>query len=72
VKAKEWGKVERKIIVTHYLGDGAGSIMEWMKLLMRPCKAFFLQVKPNLVSHLKLVWQPVLIMELLVLGIGIL
>jgi hypothetical protein len=72
VQAKEWGKVELKKIITHNLGDGVGSITEWMKLLMRPCKAFFLQVKPNFVSHLKLVWHPVLIMELLALGIRLL
>jgi hypothetical protein len=72
VQSKEGGKVELKIIVTHSLGDGVGSITEWMKLSMRPCKEFFLQVQPKFVSHLKLVWHPVLIMVLLVLGIGIL
>jgi hypothetical protein len=72
VQAKEWGKVELKIIVTHNLGDGVGSIMEWIKLLMRPYKAFFMQVKQNFVSHLTLVWHPVMIMVLLVLGIGLL
>jgi hypothetical protein len=72
VKAKEWGKVELKKIVTHNLGDGVGYIIEWMKILMRPCKVFFLQVQPNFVSHLKLVWYPMLIMSFLVLGIGLL
>jgi hypothetical protein len=33
-------------------------------------KAFLLQIQPNLVSHLKLVWHPMLIMVLLVLSIG--
>jgi hypothetical protein len=69
VQAKEWGKVELKSVVTHNLGDGVGSIMEWTKLPMRPCKVFFLQEQPNFVSYLKLVWNPVLIMELLVLSI---
>ena len=46
--------------------------MEWEKLSMGPCKVFFLQVKPNFVSQLKLMWHPVLIMVLLVLVIGIL
>jgi ABC-type enterochelin transport system permease subunit len=72
VQAKEGGNVELKIIVTHILGDGVRSITEWMKLLMGPHKAFFLQVQPNFISHLKLVWHPVLIMVLLVLGIGLL
>jgi hypothetical protein len=72
VQSKEGGKVELKIIVIHILGDGVGSIMEWMKLPMRPYKEFFLQVQPNFVSHLKLVWHPVLIMALFVLGIGLL
>jgi hypothetical protein len=71
VKAKEWGKVKLKRIVTHNLGDGVGAIMEGMKLLTRSCKAFFLQLQPNFVSHLKLVWHSMLIMALLVLSIRI-
>jgi hypothetical protein len=43
-----------------------------MKLLMGSCKVFFLQVQPNFISHLKLVWHPMLIMALLVLGIELL
>ena len=39
---------------------------------MGSCKVLFLQMQPNFISHLKLVWHPVLIMVLLVLGIGIL
>jgi hypothetical protein len=39
---------------------------------MEPCKAFFLQVKPNFVSHLKLIWNLMLIVLLLVLDIRIL
>jgi hypothetical protein len=72
VQAKEGGNVELKIIVTHNLGDGIRSTTEWTKLLMGSCKVFFLQVQPNFISHLKLVWHPVLIMALLVLGIGLL
>jgi hypothetical protein len=72
VQAKERGNVELKIIVTHNLGDGVRPIMEWEKLPMGPCKAFFLQVQPNFVSHLKLMWHPMLIMALLVLGIRLL
>jgi hypothetical protein len=33
-------------------------------------KAFFIQMQPNFISDLKLVWHLVLIMEFLVLGIG--
>jgi hypothetical protein len=72
VQANEGGKVELKIIVTHNLGDVLWSITEWRKLLMRPYKAFFLQVQPNFVSQLKQAWQPVLIMALLVHVIGLL
>jgi hypothetical protein len=71
VQAKEGGNVELKIIVTHNLGDGVRSIWSG-KILMGSCKAFFLQMQPNFISHLKLVWHPVLIMALLVLGIGLL
>jgi hypothetical protein len=72
VQVNERGNVELKIVVTHNLGDGIRSIMEWEKFSMGPYKAFFLQVKPNFVTHLKLMWHPVLIMVLLVLGIGLL
>jgi hypothetical protein len=64
--------VELKIIVTHILGDGLRYVTEWENLLMGPYKAFFLQVEPHFVSHLKLMWHPVLIMVFLVLGIGLL
>jgi hypothetical protein len=57
IEDKEGGNVELKIIVSQSLGDGVRSISEWMNLLMGPCKAFFLQVQPNFVSHLKLVWN---------------
>jgi hypothetical protein len=40
-----------------------------MNISMGSCKAFFLQVQPNFISHLKPLWHPVLIMVLLVLGI---
>jgi hypothetical protein len=72
MQAKEGGNVVLKIIITHNLGDGVRSIEEWRNLLMGPHKAFILQVQPNFISHLKLVWHLVLIMVLLVLGIGLL
>jgi hypothetical protein len=72
VQAKEGGNVELKRIVTHNLGDGIRSIAKWAKLVMGSCKMFFLQVQPNFIYHLKLVWHLMLIMALLVLGIRLL
>jgi hypothetical protein len=72
VKSKERGNVELKRIVFHNLGDGVRSIVEWTKVPMGPHKVFFLEVKRNFTSHLKLVWHLVFIMALLVLGIRLL
>jgi hypothetical protein len=72
VQAKERSNVELESIITHNLGDGVRPIKEWPKLLMGSYKAFFLQVKPNFVSHLKLMWHLMLIMAMLVLVIGLL
>jgi hypothetical protein len=58
VQAKERRNVELEIIITHNLGDGVQPITEWEKLLMGSCKALFLQVQPNFVAHLKLMWHP--------------
>ena len=44
VQAKERRNVDLKIIMTHGLGDGVRTIMEWAKLLMGSSKAFFLQM----------------------------
>jgi hypothetical protein len=72
VQAKEGGNVKLKSIFTHILGDCIGSIVEWENIWIGSCKAFFLLVKPNFISRLKLVWHSVLIMVLRVLGIGLL
>jgi hypothetical protein len=72
VQAKERRNVELKRIIPHGLGDSVRPIMEWVKLSMGSCKAFFLQVQPNFVAHLKLMWHPMLIMVLFVLVIGLL
>jgi hypothetical protein len=72
VHAKEGGNVELKIIFTHNLGDGVRSIVEWKNIMMGSCKELFMKMQPNFISHLKLVWNPMLIMVLLVLGIRIL
>jgi hypothetical protein len=71
VQAKERRNVELKRIIPHGLGDGVWPIMEWVKLPMGSSKVFFLQVQPNFVAHLKLMWHPMLIMVLLVLVIGL-
>ena len=72
MQAKERGNVELKIIFTHRLGDGVQPITKWEKLLMGSCKVLFLQVQPNFVINLKLMWHLVLIMALLVLVIELL
>jgi hypothetical protein len=72
VQAKERRNVDLKIIIPHDLGDSVRSITEWVKLPMRSYKAFFLQVQPNFVGHLKLMRHPMLIMALFVLVIGLL
>jgi hypothetical protein len=69
---KEGRKVEINSIVTQSLDDGLRYIKESTKLSMRPYKAFFLQVQPNFIFHVKLVWHQVLIMELLIIFIGLL
>jgi hypothetical protein len=71
VQSEEEGNIELKILVTHNLGDGVGSIVEWMKPSMGSYKELFLKVKPNFISHLKVAWHPMLIMALLVLVIGL-
>jgi hypothetical protein len=39
---------------------------------MGSCEALFLQIQAYLISHLKLMWYPMLILALLVLGVGFL
>ena len=53
VHTKERRNVELKRIIPHGLTDSVWPIMEWMKISMGSCKAFFLQVQPNFVAHLK-------------------
>ena len=72
MQAKDGRNVEIKIIVPHNLGDSLWPITEWVKLSMESCKALFLQVQPNFVADLKLMWNPMLIMALFVLVIGLL
>jgi hypothetical protein len=72
VRTKKGWSVELKIIATHNLGDSVRPIEKWAELPMGPCKVLFLQMQPDLISHLKLVGYSVLIMVLLVLSIGFL
>lgn len=36
------------------------------------CEAFFLYMQPNFITTLKLLWNPMLVMSLLILGTGVL
>ena len=66
---KEWGNAELKCIVSHSLGNGVRTISEWYEFSIGSDKAFLLQMQPDFVARLKLVWHLMLIMSLLVLGI---
>ena len=48
------------------------TISEWYELSMGYGKAFFLQMQPNFVTHIKLMLHLVLIMSLFVIGIWLL
>ena len=58
--------------LAHYLSDGVWPITKWVKLSVGPGEMLFLQVQPNLVTHFEGMWNPMLIMTLLILGIGFL
>ena len=70
VQAKEWWNAELKSIGPYSLSDGVWPISEKVKLLVGPSKVLLLQMYPNFVSHMELVWHLMLIMMLLVLSIG--
>jgi hypothetical protein len=72
VQAKERGNTQFKSILTHNLCDGVRPISKWFELLVGACEALFLQMQPHLITNLKLVWNLMLVMSLLVLGIGFL
>ena len=69
MQAEEWRNVVLQSIVAHSLGTGVRTMLEWLELLMGSCKVFFLQMQLDFVAHLELVWHPMLIILLLVLGI---
>jgi hypothetical protein len=70
VQTKEWWNVELKGILPYSLGEGVWPISKWTKLTVGSSKALLLQMKPHFVTHLEVVWHPMLIMSLLVLSIG--
>jgi hypothetical protein len=59
-------------IITHNLGDGVIPILEWSKIHVGACEVIFLQMQPHLFTNLKLVRDPMLVMLLLIIGIGLL
>jgi hypothetical protein len=72
VQAKERGNTQFKSILTHNLRDGVRPILEWFEIPVGVYEALFLQMQPHLITNLKLVWNLMLVMSLLVLGIGFL
>jgi len=70
MQTKDWWNTELEGIVPYYLGDNVWPISERAKLADWPSEALVLQMQPNFVTHLELVWHPMLIMLLLVLSIG--
>ena len=61
-----------KGIITDFLSDGVQPRSKWAQLATGSCGPLFLQMQPNLITHMKLVWHSMLVMLLLVLGIGFL
>jgi hypothetical protein len=57
VQDKEGENTYHKIIVNHNLSDGVSNITKWKILPMGSCNLLLLQMHPNPVSHLKLVWN---------------
>jgi hypothetical protein len=70
VQTKECWNDEIKGIFPYSLGEGVRPILEWTKLAMGSSEALLLQIQPHFVTHLEVVWHPMLIMSLLVLSIG--
>ena len=70
MQTKKWWNIELEFIVPYNLGDRLWPVSERAKLSVRSSEALLLQMQPYFVAHLEVVWHPVLIMVLLVLGIG--
>jgi hypothetical protein len=72
VQAKERVNNQLKIILTHNLHDDVSLIHYRFELHVGECEALFLQMQPHFITNLKLVWNTMLVMSLLILGIGFL
>jgi hypothetical protein len=72
MEAKERVNTQFKRVLTHSLHDGLRPILQWDEIPMGVFEALFLQMKPCFITNLKLVWNPMLVMSFLVLGIGFL
>jgi hypothetical protein len=70
VQTKEWWNAELKGIFPYNLGEGVRPISERTKLVVGSSEVLLLQMHPHFVTHLEVVWHPMLIMSLLVLSIG--
>ena len=70
VQTKEWWNAKLKDIFPYSFGEGVRPISERTKLAVGSNKALLLQMQPQFVTHLEVVWHPMLIMSLLVLSIG--
>ena len=58
VQAKEWRNAVLQSIVARSLGTVVRTMSEWSELLMGSGKAFSLQMQPEFIAHLKLMWYP--------------
>jgi hypothetical protein len=70
VQTKEWWNDELKGIFPYSLGEGVRPILKRSNLVVGSNEALLLQMQPHFVTHLEVVWHPMLIMLLLVLSIG--
>ena len=70
MQTKEWWNTELEGVVPYSLGDGVSPISKWVKLAVGSSEAFLLQIYPYFVTHLEVVWHPMLIMSLLGLSFG--
>jgi len=69
VQTEEMGNTQFKMILIHNLRDGVRPILEWLELHAGGYEAFFLQMQPHLITDLKLVWNLMLVMSFLILGV---
>jgi hypothetical protein len=70
MQTKEWWNAELKGIFPYSLGECVQPILKRTKLAVGSSEVLLLQMQPHFVTHLEVVWHPMLIMSLLVLSIG--